>query len=133
MSDVAFKPNPRTGRLDVVSVGGAPVVDNSRYHKVMSRLAAHRGKWWADTTGTFGSRLHEVQNLRRRTPSDLEAFAREALAPLVAAGEILPPKGATQIAVQVEYFNRAVGSARIFVGWSIPGGDDQQARYPLRF
>lgn len=130
-SDLAFKVNLRTGRLDVDTANGSPFYDETRLHKVMSRLVAVRGKWWADTTGQRGSRIGEVKTLKRTAPSDLEAYTREALAPLVTAGEILPPRGQHEISVDIEQFQRAVGRAVIVVGWSIPGGTDQSTRYPL--
>ncbi len=132
-SDYAFTINPLTRRLDMATRSGSPYYDESRLHKVMSRLVAHRGKWWADTTGARGSRLGEVKTLRGVTPDDLEAFAREALAPLVEAREILPPQGQDRIRVDVERFDRAQGAAVIVVGWSVPGGTDQTLRHPLRF
>ena len=55
-ADLAFTINPRTLKLDVAVTAGEPIYDDSRLHKVMSRLAAERGKWWADTTGQRGSR-----------------------------------------------------------------------------
>src|SRR5438045_1292301 len=77
--DLAFTINPRTLKLDVATKGGSPYYDNTSTHKVLSRLAAHRGRWWADRTGTRGSRLGEVKTLRGVTPTDFEAYAREAL------------------------------------------------------
>ena len=132
--DFAFVTNPRTGRLDMQTSGGSPVRDDSRFHKVMSRLVAHRALWWADKSGTYGSRLRDVKNLRRTTPSDLEAFAREALAPLVTAGEILPPRGERQVLATIEKFKRTEGRAVVVVRWATPSGEEPPpARYPLRF
>lgn len=132
-SDLAFTINPSSRKLDVATRAGSPYYEESRLHKVMSRLSAVRGRWWADSTGAYGSRLREVKNLRRTTPGDLESYAREALAPLVTAGEILPPRGARQITVEVSQFNRQLGRAVIFVAWVVPGGAEQSTRYPLGF
>ena len=129
--DVEVVVDPRTNKLDLQVRGGNPVFGSSRVHKVMSRLVEHKGAWWADTTGQQGSELHTVKNLRRTTPSDLEAFARDALAPLVSAGEILPPRGASQIRVEPTV-DRAGGRARIYLGWATPGGTDEEIHLALR-
>lgn len=130
--DVAVLVNPRTGRLDVRVERGGPATDTSGTHRVLSRLAAHRARWWADATGSYGSQLHTVKTLRRATPSELEAFAREALAPLVTARTILPPRGRRELRVDVT-LDRALGRASIEVGWSTPGGGDESTRYALGF
>ena len=128
--DVAVAVNPRTGRIDVVVAGGGPVYDDTRTHKVLSRLSATRAAWWADTNGDYGSQLRSVKNIRRATPSELEAFAREALAPLVTTREILPPRGQRDLRVEVTV-DRALGRAWIAIGWSTPGGTEESTRYPL--
>ena len=128
--DVEVVVDPRTGRLDLQVSGGNVVFGGSRKHKVMSRLVERQGAWWADSSGQQGSKLFAVKNLRRATPSELEAFAREALAPLVTAREILPPRGASQIRVEPTV-DRALGRAWLYVGWSTPGGEDESVRFAL--
>lgn len=131
MRDLAFTINPKTGRLTVARRNGQPYGDDSRYHAVMSRLAARRATWWADGAGSYGRRDRKGV-LRDRAVSDLEADVREALAPLVAAKEILPRKGADAIGVTVT-LNRAAGAAVVVVAWLTPGGNEETARAPLRF
>ena len=129
--DIEVVVDPRTNKLDIQVRGGNPVFGSSRVHKVMSRLVEHKAAWWADTAGQQGSALYTVKNIRRTTPSDLEAFARDALAPLLAAGEILPPIGAPELRVEPTV-DRALGRASIYVGWSTPGGADEHVRYALK-
>ena len=54
MSDLSFYVDPVTKKLDVRSAGGLPQSDTTCFHKVMGRLTAVRGKWWADASGTYG-------------------------------------------------------------------------------
>ena len=129
--DIEMVIDARTKKLDIQVGGGNPVFGGSRVHKVMSRLVEHKAAWWADTAGQQGSLLYTVKNLRRTTPSDLEAFARDALAPLLAAREILPPVGARDLRVEPTV-DRALGRASIYVGWSTPGGADESLRFALR-
>ena len=129
--DIEMVVDPRTGKLDLQVRAGNPVFGGSRVHQVMSRLVEHRSAWWADRTGQQGSQLYTVKNLRRSTPSELEAFARDALAPLVTAREILPPLGARDLRVEPTV-DRALGRASIYVGWSTPGGVDENVRWALR-
>ena len=129
--DVETVVDPRTGKLDLQIAGGNPVFGSSRVHKVMSRLVEHRGAWWADTAGRQGSQLHTVKNIRRTTPSELEAFARDALAPLVTAREILPPRGSRDLRVEPTV-DRNLGRAWIYVGWSTPGGAEESTRFALQ-
>lgn len=131
-SDLAFTVDPKTLHLDVAIKNGAPFYDESRLHKVMSRLAAVRGKWWADVSGQRGSRLGGARSiLGATTTSDVEADAREALAPLVSAGEILPPTGQSTIGVNVT-IDRAAGRIVLSVSWTTPTGASQSTRYALR-
>lgn len=123
--------NGRTGKLDLQVEAGNPVFGSSRVHKVMSRLVERKGAWWADEDGQQGSQLYSVKNIKRTTPSELEAYARAALAPLVAAREILPPLGSRDIRVEPTV-DRARGRASICVGWSTPGGIEENARVALR-
>ena len=128
--DVELVLDPRTGKFDLAVAGGNPVFGTSRIHKVLSRLVEHRARWWADTAGQQGSELYTVKNIRRATPSELEAFARDALAPLVAAREILPPRGFRDLRVEPTV-DRALGRASIYLAWSTPGGAEEQVRYAL--
>lgn len=129
--DLAFVVNPRTLKLDVALRNGEPFGDDSRLYAVMSRLAAVRGKWWADEAGTYGRR-DRGRVLRQTAVSELESDVHEALAPLVAAREILPPRGAQSIGVDVTV-NKAAGRALIVVTWSTPSGAEQVARHSMRF
>src|SRR5437773_2447925 len=129
--DIAPIVDPRTNKLDLQPVNGNPVFNESRVHKVMSRLVEHKGKWWADSTGQQGSELYKVKNLRATTPSQLEAFARDALQPLLVAREILPPRGARDLRVEATV-DRSTGRAWIYVAWSTPGGTDEHTRYAMR-
>lgn len=128
--DVELVRDPRTGKFDLRVAGGNPVFGTSRVHKVLSRLVEHRARWWADTAGQQGSELYTVKNIRRTTLSELEAFARDALAPLVAAREIAPPRGQRQLRIEAT-IDRALGRAWIEIGWSTPGGDEEHVRYAL--
>ena len=129
--DVEMVTDPRTKKLDVRLAGGNPVFGQSRVHKVMSRLVEHKAAWWADTAGQQGSQLYTVKNIRRTTPSELEAFARDALAPLVTAREILPPVGSRDLRVEPTA-DRNLGRALIYIGWSTPGGAEESLRYALK-
>jgi phage gp46-like protein len=46
-------------------------------------------RWWADTDGTHGSQLYTLRTLTRGTPSLAEAFANEAVQPLINARRII--------------------------------------------
>lgn len=129
--DIETVVDRRTGKVDIQVSTGNPVFGDSRVHKVMSRLVEHRATWWADAAGQQGSQLHTVKSLRRTAPSELEAFARDALAPLLTAREILPPIGARDLRVEPTV-DRALGRASIYIGWSTPGGADESVRYALR-
>lgn len=64
---------------------GEPKFDNTEAHRVLSLLVEHRPSppskpgYWADDTGRRGSLLYTLTEVRRATPSQAEAYARDAL------------------------------------------------------
>lgn len=105
--------NAATGKFDLTwDASGNPAFDDTEAHAVLSLLYEHRGQWWADTAGTRGSRLYQLRNIRRSTPSQAESYASEALQPLVDARRILDvaPKARVQS-----------GRVTLSVPWKTPG------------
>lgn len=86
--DVALVANPETDRFDLDWDGANPTFDDTEAHTVLSLILEFQGKWWADTTGKRGSRLHLLRNDTRSTLSELIARVNEALAPAVADGRL---------------------------------------------
>jgi phage gp46-like protein len=88
-----------------------------------------RGIYWADRF--LGSNLRARKTLRRTAPSELEADARDALAPLLRSGDIRAPIGSPDLRVDVTV-DRTIGRAWIYVAWSLPSGVEESTRYALR-
>lgn len=87
--DAALTINPATGKFDLSwGPDGNPIFDSTEVHRVASLLLEHRAAWIVDTAGNRGSLLHTLRELRRRTPSQAEAMALEALAKAVNDGAI---------------------------------------------
>lgn len=95
--DIAVRSNPITGKLRRVwdTTGpnkGNPRFDDTENHAVYLSIFAHRGAWWADTIGTFGSLVYTLLNDPKATPTKFVTYANDGLAPLVTAGRITNPK-----------------------------------------
>ena len=87
--DITVVLNRNTNRYDFDFDATRDVkFDDTERHRVLSLLVEHRGKWWADTTGERGSQIHTLKNVRSTTPSQMEAFAMEALQKAVDEGKI---------------------------------------------
>ncbi len=123
-SDIALERDPASGRCNFAwDESGDVVFDGSEEHAVLSVLLEHLAAWWADTNGTHGSQLHTLKEMRRATPSQAEAYAREALQPLVDQRRI------QQVTAQA---SRAPGGGlRLDVAWQTPGGSPERTRIAL--
>ena len=125
MKDLSFKRNPANG-LQGINWGpnNDAVFDDSEQHAVMASLVAMRAKWWADQNGTFGSNLDQVQTINQTTTaSQVEAYAREALAELVKAGRITIAK------IVVDLPQRGLaGRISLAVYWSSRGATNQETK-----
>lgn len=125
-ADISMRRNPATGRLDFDwDATGNPRFDDSNGHRVMSLLIEHRPSpatpsasaspgYWADETGKRGSLLYTVKNVLRDTPSQIEAYAVDALQKAVDEGWLSLPIA--------KAFLRPVSRARLDVKWTNPGG-----------
>lgn len=90
-SDVALLRNPGTGKFDLQwDETGNPVMTDDETHRVLSLIVEHRAKWWADTTGTRGSRVHEVREIRKAAASLLKNYVLEGLQRAVDEKKIQP-------------------------------------------
>lgn len=63
---------------------GEPTFDDTQAHRVLTQLIEHRASasspgYWDDPTGKHGSLLYTVRETRRGTPSQVEAYAADAL------------------------------------------------------
>ncbi|HZU84528.1 MAG TPA: hypothetical protein VE987_16475 [Polyangiaceae bacterium] len=131
-SDIAMRRNPATGKLDFDwDETGNPRYSDDNVHRVLSLLIEHRpapgpdgGPGWIwDRTGKRGSLLYTVKNVRRSTPSQLEAFGMDALQKAVDEGWIKNPT--------VKAFLQPATSARLEVSWQNVGGRPSTLRVPL--
>lgn len=129
MSDLGFKRNMANGKMGILwNARNDATFDDTEQHAVMACLVIARAKWWADTQGTIGSRLAEVKTITasdggQTTKSQVEAYAREALALLIKAGRIVLHK----VSVTVPDRGRA-GQIVLAVYWSARGGPEQETR-----
>lgn len=122
MSDLAFSRNVTNGKMEIAWGSDGDVVwDDTEQHAVMSALVIARAKWWADTQGTLGSQLDEVRTITASTKSDVEAYAREALAELVKAGRIT----VQNVVVNLPSIGQA-GRIELAVYWSVRGSNEVQ-------
>lgn len=86
--------NAETGRFDLDwDTTGDPKFDDTEAHRVTSLLVEHRPSaygagYWADPTGLRGSLLYTLRSLRASTPSQAEAYARDALQKAIDDGAI---------------------------------------------
>ena len=116
--DIEMVNDPRTGRLTFDwDAGGNPKYGDSRTHAVASLVIEKRGLWAQDKTGTRGSTLHQIRNDRTRTPSEIESAIRDALEPLVRAGEIselrvVPNRVASGVYRPIVYYKTPDGVQR---------------------
>lgn len=126
-SDVALSRNPNTGRMNLQWVNGDVVFDDTCEHEVMSRLVEKRATWWADEAGTHGSRIYTITHIDASTQSDADAYAREALQPMVDAKrieivnvtvDVVPPTLGARFVVNVFWKPRGANTpkqAQVFV------------------
>lgn len=130
-ADIAMKRDPSTGRLTFDwDETGNPRYSDDNVHRVLSLLIEHRAAsetpesnggpgWIWDTDGTRGSLLYTVKNVRRTTPSQVEAYALDALDLAVKQGKIRNPV--------VKAFLSPVSRARIEASWQNPGAPSARA------
>jgi phage gp46-like protein len=119
LTDIALVRNPANGRFNFQWKNGDVVTDTTCEHEVMSRLVEKRAQWWADEDGTHGSRIHTVKTLNGSAQSNGEAYAREALQPMIDRGAITISRVTVQAStiptarfqVNVFYQNVQSGSA----------------------
>ena len=123
MSDVALSRNQNNGRQNLQWADGDVVFDDTLEHEVLSRLVEWRARWWADGNGTHGSRLHTIKHLSASTRSDAEAYAREALQPMVDAKQL------AIVDVRVTTLSGTQGARlSVAVSWKRLGGDAIRAK-----
>ena len=129
-SDIIMKRNDAVGRLDFDwDATGNPRYGDDNVHRVLSLLLEHRPSpgspgWWADETGKRGSLLYTVRNVRRSTPSDVEAMVKDALQKAVDEGWISD--------VSAKAFLRPAERARLEVRWTNPSGLTENATVRLQ-
>ena len=124
------------GRMDFDMDTSFPNKGNPRYtddnvHRVFSLLVEHRASsgldggigWMWDENGIRGSLIYTVKNVKRATPSQLEAFALDAMAKGVNEGWFTNPTAKAYLS--------PITRARIEVGWTNPGGRAQAIKVPL--
>ncbi len=122
--DVAIVSDPATGKVDFTfDDTNNFAFDNMSEHAVASLLVEHRGEWWADTTGKRGSQIHTVRELRRSTPSALEAFADEALQRATDASIV---QGIPEVHARMKR-----NGATIEVRYKAPDGTDRTLLQPI--
>jgi phage gp46-like protein len=122
MRDLRFKTNIANGLQGFAfDERGDVVFDESEAHAVMSSLVEQRGKWWADPAGTHGSRLRTIRTITASTQSDAEAFAREALAKLVATDRI----SLKRVVVSIPRTGVS-GRVEVAVYWASRGSSEEQ-------
>jgi phage baseplate assembly protein W len=63
------------GNRDLAGVSGTDLVNQ----RIRMRLLVHRGAWFYDRDGTFGSNLHEVLGKAPSSAIQTDAYVREAL------------------------------------------------------
>jgi phage gp46-like protein len=123
--DIALVRDPNTGCHNFAwGPSGDVVFDDTEEHAIMSCLIEQRGRWWADTDGTHGSQLYTLRTLTRGTPSLAEAFANEAVQPLINARRIVSFTPRARVNVQGQRF-------LIEVDWTLPGNKPHSARIAL--
>jgi phage gp46-like protein len=118
--DIALVRNPNTGRFNFQWKDGDVVFDRTCEHEVMSRLVEKRAKWWADADGAHGSRLSTITHINASTRSEADAYAREALQPMVDANRIaitkvvvdVGPIAGSRLLVRVFYRVTSSGAER---------------------
>jgi phage gp46-like protein len=124
--DIALKRNPVTGRYDFrFDDTSNPAFTDSDEHLVLSLLMEYQAKYWADTTGKRGSRLHTVKNARSDTERELEAIVHEALDPAVADGRLRSVESVTATTrasgrydIEILYRNREGRESNLRIPWS---------------
>ncbi len=123
--DIALERDPNTGGHNFAwDATGDAVFDDTEQHAVMSCLVEQRGRWWADTDGTHGSQLYTLRTLTRGTPSLAEAFAVEAVQPLLSQQRIVGFSAHARANVRGQRF-------LLDVDWSVPGNKPHSVRLAL--
>lgn len=125
--DIAVRTNPKSGKLRRIwdtdgPNNGNPQFDDTANHAVYLCVFCHRGKYWADTAGTFGSLVYTLPTDPKAVPAKFVAYANDGLAPLVTAGLIVGPKA---------YATRTVDRMDCLVQYQTPDKRPQQIRPTL--
>jgi phage baseplate assembly protein W len=63
------------GNRDLAGVSGTDLVNQ----RIRLRLIVHRGEWFYDRDGTFGSNLHDILGKSPASAIQTDAYVREAL------------------------------------------------------
>lgn len=126
-SDIALtNRNAKNGKYGLPwNADGDVTFDETLEHEVMCRLVEHRGRWLGDADGTQGSRLYTLRqgSSTASRKSDAEAFAREALQPMLDAKTLTLDK--------VEATPRSAGRVDVTVFWTPRGGQQKQTTVSL--
>ena len=123
-SDIALQ-GVGNGQVDFVwDAGGNPSFDDSQEYRVTTLLFSALGQWWADPTGTRGSRLYTVKRDTPITGTQLEQYAAEALQKAVNEGWIKNVKPTAT--------RKAAGAYKLVVRYQTPDGVQRSARYDLQ-
>lgn len=132
-SDISMRRDPASGRLTFDwDETGNPRYSDDNVHRVTSLLVEHRPSpatpsqdaspgWWFDALGTRGSLIYTVKNVKRTTPSQLEAYALDAMKKAVDEGWISAPTAKAYLA-----------RALLEVSWTNPNGRPASIAVPIR-
>lgn len=129
-ADIAMKRDPASGRFTFDwDATGNPYYADDNTHRVMSLVIERRPTpgfpgWWADSTGERGSVLYAIKNVRRSTPSEVEAAVLDAARKAVDEGWV------TDVTAKAHL--RPAHRANVEIRWTNPGGQPQVAMVPLR-
>lgn len=117
------------GNRDLAGVSGPNLTDQ----RIAIRLTVHRGTWFYDDDGTFGSELYQVVGKPAENSLDIDALVRNALAPMeeISIEDINweYDEGTKAVVVQVSYLVIESGEGYI----DQPGGITQDTTVTIPF
>lgn len=124
MLDISLGARRGNGRFGFVRTADGDVqFDETEAHAVVTSSVERLASWPFDPT--HGSKLYTLRNLTSATPSQAEAMALEAEAPLEAAGLV---RGVSASAAAATAEGQRTGRLDVKISWTTPGGQGQSER-----
>ena len=132
-ADITLLRNPGTGKFDFQwDTSQNPVYGDDLSHIVLSLIYERKGEYFADLSGSRGSYLWSLKDLRKSTPSKIKGYIEDALQPLVDQRRIIkPPVPFDFVTATKNAFN--INRVDVTLNYSLPSGQTVTLRPSLGY